>query len=648
MAHRVLSTEERSSSPRLGSEQAGMMLEAIRAVACIQSTMYDGKWTPAETTRVKELFGAERTVGALLKRVAIDAPGDEQMRLWVTWHLRQIREDGSTMARDARVKLLMKTLRRRWSEEARRKAVPRVRATTEESSVRILVAMPVTNAADTTQARLLQAAMTVLWEERALRLGLRTTALRAPRPTGRVTVAPSNDGRSGYTLVETGRRVLVFREAVSRQMTIRPLGPMRTAGVADPRSTISPQEVCALASRKGPPVRDSLPAWVRRDKRLLDAVNGHGGWAVATLESLRRWARNGGRVAPARLLSSETIPTIVRATSGRIAVLEVAQVEEGDMEPQLLINLMGAEEAALAMGWAALPRLLQCIRGEAERSECAAWQVVGDSVEYKSARWVCEVALERLGAAAHLEVLGMIEFNAGVGVMALVFAELDSRVQLRAACECWEVPRRILYQLHDDDLPIYTWSHTEATAAQLRAQVPHPAICHFSWECKPYAGRNREGTPNSEQRAPKVEANLAELASVIECWRELRPLVITVENVASLVTTFVWADVWERADKMLHTLPGYEWEYQVIRPEEDVRATCARARLFVWGWREPTSEETGAAAESAVEGSMSGANGTSAPLALCAPAGRTPNLGGARPSSRTRAARARAAAPYGM
>eukprot|EP00966_Prymnesium_polylepis_P154257 3561959-Prymnesium_polylepis.1 len=99
---------------------------------------------------------------------------------------------------------------------------------------------------------------------------------------------------------------------------------------------------------------------------------------------------------------------------------------------------MGAEEAALAMGWAALPRLLRCIRCEAERSECAAWQVVGDSVEYKSARWVCEIALERLGAAAHLEFLDMIEFNAGVGVMALVLAELDSRVQLRAACECWE------------------------------------------------------------------------------------------------------------------------------------------------------------------------------------------------------------------
>eukprot|EP00966_Prymnesium_polylepis_P208341 4826321-Prymnesium_polylepis.1 len=60
--------------------------------------------------------------------------------------------------------------------------------------------MPVTEAAGTTQARLLQAAMTVLWEERALRLGLRTAALRAPRLTGRVTVAPSNDGRSDHTL----------------------------------------------------------------------------------------------------------------------------------------------------------------------------------------------------------------------------------------------------------------------------------------------------------------------------------------------------------------------------------------------------------------------------------------------------------------
>ena len=150
-----------------------------------------------------------------------------------------------------------------------------------------------------------------------------------------------------------------------------------------------------------------------------------------------------------------------------------------------------------------------------------------------------------------------------------------------------------------------------------------------------------------EQRAPKVEANLAELASVIECWRELRPLVITVENVASLVTTFVWADVWERACKMLNALPGYEWEYQVIRPEEDVMATCARTRLFIWGWRKPTSEETGAA-ERAVEGSMSGVTGTIVPSALSESAGRTPNLEGARPSSRTRAARARAAAPYCM
>ena len=649
MAHRELSTEDRNSSPRLDAEQAGLMLEAIRAEADVQSSIRDAKWSKEETGRVRLLFGSERTIRTLQRRVACDAPGDEKLQLWCAWHIHRVRVDGSTTSRDERVKLLLKSLRRRWNEEARREAVPRARASDEGTASQILVATPVAGETDPAQARrrrVLQTAMTVLWAERSLRLGLRTSALRAPRPAGRVMSAPSNDGRSDHTLLETERRVLVFRESVSRQVTIRPLGPVRTSCAKGPRVTATPREVCARASRKGPSVSDSLPSWVRHDKQLREAVSGHGGWAVTTMEALRQWARNGGRVSPAHLLSSKTVPTIVRATSGRIAVLELSDDEEDEVGPLLLLNLMGAEEAAFAMGWEAMPELLDCIRCEARRSEGTAWQVVGDSVEYRSARWVCEIALQRLGAVAHLETLEMIEFNAGVGVMASVFAQLDSRVRLCAACECWEVPRRILYRLHGDDLPVYTWSHTEATAMQLLAQVPHPAICHFSWECKPYAGRNREGTPTSEQRAPKVEANLAELASVIECWRELCPLVITVENVASLVTTFVWAEVWERAYKMLTTLPGYEWEYQVIRPEEDVMASCARTRLFIWGWRRPTGGAAGAE-EGTTEGGSCGVATATGGAMPNESAGGMQELEGARPSGRTRAARARAATPYG-
>eukprot|EP00966_Prymnesium_polylepis_P080991 1876189-Prymnesium_polylepis.1 len=88
----------------------------------------------------------------------------------------------------------------------------------------------------------------------------------------------------------------------------------------------------------------------------------------------------------------------------------------------------------------------------------------------------------------HIDV---IEYNAGVALMTLTLNKLDSRVRLRAATECWEVPRRVLFRMHGEDLVMPLWSHTVDTAAALLEAVPHPDDCHFSPECNPFAGRNR-------------------------------------------------------------------------------------------------------------------------------------------------------------
>ena len=93
------------------------------------------------------------------------------------------------------------------------------------------------------------------------------------------------------------------------------------------------------------------------------------------------------------------------------------------------------------------------------------------------------------------------------------------------------------------------------------------------------------GSASSEQRGKAIEENLAEFASVVESWRELRPKVITVENVASLVETYAFAPSWERMMSMMTSLEGYKWEYVKIRPEWDLAALAARTRIFVYGWR---------------------------------------------------------------
>ena len=315
---------------------------------------------------------------------------------------------------------------------------------------------------------------------------------------------------------------------------------------------------------------------------------------------MRDWAAQGGKVSPLKLLSSSTSPTIVRATSGRLMTMELVTSEllaaDGDScnwgsvslsEGQMGVrfNLMGAEQAAVVMGWWAMPELVDAIRREARYSEAAAWALVGDSMEYHSSIEIAWRALHKLRAWGELERLQVVEYNAGVGVMSRAMAQLDDRVQLVVAAECWDVARRVLRRLHGEELLMPVWSHTAETAAQIMAAVPEPAVCIYSWECRPYAGRNRQGTLSSDERASKIEPNLAELASVIEGWRELRPKVIVVENVGRLTQTFVLAHVWERACGMLTSMEGYEWEHTVLQPEADLDGLCARTRLFAYGWR---------------------------------------------------------------
>ena len=602
--HRARSTEERRAAPRMQRpEQARLLLELIREEAAVQSLLDAKAWSKLEMDRVRSLFASAVCMGRLRARLAIVAPEDVRLREWGDFQVREARAGGSADAA-ARSKQTLKTLRRMFDADMRATVVPRARAATRRAVPRTQVRRGGgTRTVDASASRLEQlaaTATTVLVAERAAAAGLSEAALRGmERPRGRVETAPPLADPPNYTLFHTGRRTLVFREGGSRCKMVAPVPPGRTAHFVREGAPTTLREACARAAR-GPPAHASLPRWAQTSSRMVWALRRHNGWALATVESVRSWAARGGKVSPLKLLSSDVSPTIVRATSGRLMTLELVTLEslaeEGDsgswgtvplLEGQtgVRFNLMGAEQAAVTMSWWAMPELIDAIRREARFSESAAWALVGDSMEYHSAIEIAWRAVLKLRAWGELEQLQVIEYNAGVGVMSRAMAQLDSRVRLVAAVECWDVARRVLRRLHGDELLMPVWSHTAETAAQLMAAVPEPAVCIYSWECRPYAGRNRQGTLSSEERASKIEPNLAELASVVEGWRELRPMVIIVENVGSLTQTFVLAHVWERACDLLTSIEGYEWEFTVLKPEEDLDAFCARTRLFAYGWR---------------------------------------------------------------
>ena len=601
--HRARSTEERRAAPRMQHpEQARLLLELIREEAAVQSPLDAKAWSKLEMDRVRSLFASAVCMGRLRARLATVAPEDVRLREWGDFQVREARAGGSADAA-ARSKQTLKTLRRMFDADMRAAVVPRVRTATQavpRTQVRRGGESQTVNTSASRLEQVAATATTVLIAERAAAAGLSEAALRGiERPRGRVGAAPPLADPPNHTLFHSGRRTLVFREGGSRGEMVAPVPPDRTAHFVCEGGPATLREACARAAR-GPPAHASLPRWVQTSSRMVWALRRHNGWALATLESVRDWAAHGGKVSPLKLLSSDVSPTIVRATSGRLMTLELVTLEllaeEGDSsswgtvalqegQTGVRLNLMGAEQAAFAMSWWAMPELADAIRREARFSESAAWALVGDSMEYHSAIEIAWRALLKLRAWGELEQLQVIEYNAGVGVMSRAMAQLDSRVRLVAAVECWDVARRVLRRLHGDELLMPVWSHTAETAAQLMAAVPEPAVCIYSWECRPYAGRNRQGTPSSEERASKIEPNLAELASVVESWRELRPTVIIVENVGSLTQTFVLAHVWERACGLLTSIEGYEWEFTVLKPEEDLDAFCARTRLFAYGWR---------------------------------------------------------------
>ena len=591
-------------SPRMQNPgQAQLLLELIREEATVQSPLNARAWREQEMDRIRLLFSSAVGMSRLRARLVTAAPQDARLQEWGDFHVREARAGGSNDAA-ARVKQTLKTLRRMFDAAMRASVVPRAHATACQVETK-------TRARRTSEARsddesasrleqVVQTAASVLLAERAATAGLCEAALRGTaRPRGRVETAPPLADPPNFTLFHTGRRTLVFREGRCRSEMVAPVPPTRTAHFVCEGAPATLREACSRAKR-GPPAHASLPSWAQTSSKFVWALQRHNGWAVATLEAVRDWATQGGKVSPLKLLSSSTSPTIVRATSGRLMTMELVTSEllaaDGDScnwgsvslsEGQMGVrfNLMGAEQAAVVMGWWAMPELVDAIRREARYSEAAAWAVVGDSMEYHSSIEIAWRALRKLRAWGELERLQVVEYNAGVGVMSRAMAQLDDRVQLVVAAECWDVARRVLRRLHGEELLMPVWSHTAETAAQIMAAVPEPAVCIYSWECRPYAGRNRQGTLSSDERASKIEPNLAELASVIEGWRELRPKVIVVENVGRLTQTFVLAHVWERACGMLTSLEGYEWEHTVLQPEADLDGLCARTRLFAYGWR---------------------------------------------------------------
>ena len=591
-------------SPRMQNPgQAQLLLELIREEATVQSPLNARAWREQEMDRVRLLFSSAVGMIRLRARLVTAAPQDARLHEWGDYHVREARAGGSNDAA-ARVKQTLKTLRRMFDAAMRASVVPRAHSTacqveTKKRARRTSEARSDDESASRLE-QVVQTAASVLLAERAATAGLCEAALRGTaRPRGRVETAPPLADPPNFTLFHTGRRTLVFREGRCRSEMVAPVPPTRTAHFVCEGAPATLREACSRAKR-GPPAHASLPSWAQTSSKFVWALQRHNGWAVATLEAVRDWATQGGKVSPLKLLSSGTSPTIVRATSGRLMTMELVTSEllaaDGDScnwgsvslsEGQMGVrfNLMGAEQAAVVMGWWAMPELVDAIRREARYSEAAAWALVGDSMEYHSSIEIAWRALRKLRAWGELERLQVVEYNAGVGVMSRAMAQLDDRVQLVVAAECWDVARRVLRRLHGEELLMPVWSHTAETAAQIMAAVPEPAVCIYSWECRPYAGRNRQGTLSSDERASKIEPNLAELASVIEGWRELRPKVIVVENVGRLTQTFVLAHVWERACGMLTSMEGYEWEYTVLQPEVDLDGLCARTRLFAYGWR---------------------------------------------------------------
>ena len=591
-------------SPRMQNPgQAQLLLELIREEATVQSPLNARAWREQEMDRVRLLFSSAVGMSRLRARLVTAAPQDARLQEWGDFHVREARAGGSNDAA-ARVKQTLKTLRRMFDAAMRASVVPRAHATacqveTKKRARRTSEARSDDESASRLE-QVVQTAASVLLAERAATAGLCEAALRGTaRPRGRVETAPPLADPPNFTLFHTGRRTLVFREGRCRSEMVAPVPPTRTAHFVCEGAPATLREACSRAKR-GPPAHASLPSWAQTSSKFVWALQRHNGWAVAMLEAVRDWAAHGGKVSPLKLLSSSKSPTIVRATSGRLMTLELVTSEllaaDGDSsdwgsvslsEGQMGVrfNLMGAEQAAVVMSWWAMPELIDAIRREARYSESAAWAIVGDSMEFHSSIEIAWRALRKLRAWGELERLQVVEYNAGVGVMSRAMAQLDDRVQLVVAAECWDVARRVLRRLHGEELLMPVWSHTAETAAQIMAAVPEPAVCIYSWECRPYAGRNRQGALSSDERASKIEPNLAELASVIEGWRELRPKVIVVENVGRLTQTFVLAHVWERACGMLTSMEGYEWEHTVLQPEADLDGLCARTRLFAYGWR---------------------------------------------------------------
>eukprot|EP00966_Prymnesium_polylepis_P143843 3320570-Prymnesium_polylepis.1 len=68
--------------------------------------------------------------------------------------------------------------------------------------------------------------------------------------------------------------------------------------------------------------------------------------------------------------------------------------------------------------------------------------MVGASIGYLSARELGLIVFDKLGPMEGRLHIDVIEYNAGVALMTLTLSKLNARVRLRAATECWEVPRR--------------------------------------------------------------------------------------------------------------------------------------------------------------------------------------------------------------
>ena len=610
-SHGLRDMKDRVQGPALNAGQAENVLEAIRSAADVSSGLDAHAWTTAEMIRVREIFASAAGMKRLRARVNERDATDVRLKDWLTYQTRVVCASGSVYTTQTRTKNILKALRRRFDEgmrsrvaaQAKRKGVATVviaRAIQETEvleddlssrRLRILLQAADDVTQDNSQVRRVPELM-----ENAPTRGLSDRQLReGRRPEGRIVKAPSLEQQPNHEWLRLFKfdTVFTFRSAGSREATITPVQLSGTPREPPDDSPGSLRDACEMGAR-GPSAADSFPSWMPLSPKLHKVLCTHNGWAVAHVEALRAWASKGGLTEPHSFLYSDVAPTLVRATSGRLMVLELDRVEDPDVDEDLdwiiRLNLMSAEQSAICMDWWALPNLRAQVVREARRSETAAWQMVGASIGYLSARELGLIVLDKLGPMEGRQHIDVIEYNAGVALMTLTLSELDERVRLRAATECWEVPRRVLFRMHGEDLVMPLWSHTEETATALRTAVPHPDYCHFSPECNPYAGRNRVGSANSEQRGKAIEENLAEFASVVESWRELRPKVITVENVASLVESYAFAPAWERMMSMMTSLEGYKWEYVKIRPEWDLAALAARTRIFVYGWRGEVGE----------------------------------------------------------